>query len=267
MNPSPPSLAKEIDLSLIRPFIRRARDKAGFQGVKDSIKKNGVLIPVQVRDLGKKDGNGHRYELICGEGRCTALEELGRTTVPAFIVDIEPVAQAARFMTENLMRKSLPWAEKGRMIKHLMDRGMGIREVCEGLSISEGLGRKYLALISGGVEGIETLAVNVAEKLVTVPARDQKIVMEVARETGQSVAAIVEKAKKVRKSSGEGWTKASLQQALRKDDETLKRQRDSLKLKRLHHALGPVNIRTLLKIPAFVKAAKALNLNLTYFQP
>lgn len=266
-NSSLPSLTKEIRLSEIKPFISRARGEEGFKGLKDSIKQHGVLQPIQVRDLGRKDKDGHRYELICGEGRMTACKQLRMETIPALIIEAPTVEIAGRFMAENLMRKSLPWAQKGRMIRELMKGGMEIAEVAKKLSIGEPLARKYLSILDRQAsEDVEQLTVNEAEKLVTMPARDQKIVMEIAKETGQSVPAVIEKAKQVKEKEGEGWTKAALQKALRADDDLLKKQRETLKVKRLHQAIGPGNIRNLMRIPAFMKEAKAAELNLTHFE-
>lgn len=267
MNASPPSLARDIPIDQIKPFISRARGEEGFRGLKDSIKQNGVLQPIQVRDLGRKDADGKRYVLICGEGRTTACEDLGLKTIPALIEEIEAIEVAGRFLAENMMRKSLPWAQKGRMIRELVrEGGQDLAKVARSLSISEPLAQRYLNILDRQAsEDVESLPVNDAEKLVTMPARDQKIVMEVVKATGQSVGAIVEKAKAVRKKHGDGWTTAALNKALRADDDTLKRQRSTLALKRLHHALGPNNIRTLMRLPAFVKAC-AGKVNLSYFQ-
>lgn len=262
-----PSLTKEIRLAEIKPFISRARGEEGFKGLKDSIKQHGVLQPIQVRDLGRKDKDGHRYELICGEGRMTACKQLRMETIPALIIEAPTVEIAGRFMAENLMRKSLPWAQKGRMIRELMKGGMEIGDVAKKLSIGEPLARKYLSILDRQAsEDVEQLTVNDAEKLVTMPARDQKIIMEFVKETGQNVQAVVEKVKQVKVKEGEGWTKAALQKAMRADDDALKKQREVLTLKRLHQALGPGNLRKLMAQSAFVREAKALGLNLTHFQ-
>lgn len=266
MTTSPPSLAKEIPIDQIKPFISRARGEEGFRGLKDSIKQNGVLQPIQVRDLGRKGPDGKRYVLICGEGRTTACQQLGLATIPAIIEELPDIEIAGRFLAENMMRKPQPWAQKGKMIRELMGGGEELGVVAKRLSISEAHARKYLSILSKGVEEVEEMPVNDAEKLVTMPARDQKIIMEVVRQSQQSVAAVVEKAKAVKQKAGEGWTKAALQKALSGIDDKIKKKRRTVQLKRLHHALGPKNIQTLLRIPAFVREAEKLKLNLSYFQ-
>lgn len=262
-----PPLTKDIPIDQIRPFISRARGKEGFDQLKASMRQYGLQIPVQVIDLGKRDADGKRYELICGEGRTEAARQLRWEKIPALIIEAPEVEIAGRFMAENLMRKSLPWAVKGKMVKQLEGAGLSMKEIADGLNISLGLAEKYRRILDKkGAEEVEALPVNDAEVLTTLPANKQRIVMEVVKETGQSVKAIVEKAREVKKAKGEGWTKAALRTALQKDDETLKRQRETLKRIRLHHALGPVNIRTLMRSPKFLTAAASHKLNLSHFQ-
>jgi ParB/RepB/Spo0J family partition protein len=257
-------LARDIPVEQIRPFIRRARGKEGFDGLKASMKAEGLKMPIQVRDLGRKDAEGHRYELICGEGRTTAAKQLRWETIPALIVDAPEQEIAGRFLAENLLRKPQPWAEKGRTVQAIVRGGKTVQQAARSLHISAGLASRYLRMVDKTApeirDEVESLTVNDAEVLTTLPPEGQRIVIEVVRETGQSVAAITAKAKKA--APKDGWTKAALHKALRADDDTLRRQRDTLKRLRLHHALGPVNVRTLLRIPAFRKACVAAKLNL-----
>jgi ParB/RepB/Spo0J family partition protein len=257
-------VARDIPVDQIRPFIRRARAKEGFEQMKASMREVGLKMPIQVRDLGRKDEEGHRYELICGEGRTTAAQQLKWEKIPALIVDAKPEEIAGRFLAENLLRKAQPWAEKGRTVQAIVRGGKTLQQAAKSLHISPNLASRYLRMVDRTApelkEEVEALPVNDAEVLTTLPPEGQRIVIEVVKETGQSVAAITAKAKKA--APKDGWTKAALHKALRADDDTLRRQRDTLKRLRLHHALGPVNVRTLLKLPAFRKACQAAKLNL-----
>src|SRR5262245_32670979 len=113
MKPQEAPVVSEIEVAAVRPLIRRARDKAGFSQLKASMGDVGLKVPIQVRDFGRKDADGHRYELVCGEGRITAAKQLGWQKIPAIIIEAPAAEIAGRFLAENMIRKPLPWAQKG----------------------------------------------------------------------------------------------------------------------------------------------------------
>lgn len=258
---------KEIPIDQIRPFISRARAKAGFEAMKASIKTEGLKMPIQVRDLGRRDANGKRYVLVVGEGRTTAAQELGWEKIPALIIDAPDQEIVGRFLAENVMRKNIPWQEKGRMIRDEINRGRTLDEIAAAYHIDPRHAAKLVRVVNKIGDGVESdsLTMNEAEVLTTLPSAGQKIVMEVARETQQPVQAVVKKARTLQQ-KGEGWTKSALQKAIRAVDEGLAKMRNTLKRLRLHRALGPINIETLLKARPFRKLAETAKLNLNTFE-
>lgn len=258
---------KQIPIDQIRPFISRARAKAGFEAMKASIAAEGLKMPIQVRDLGRRDSDGIRYVLIAGEGRTTAARELGWEKIPAVIVEAAEQETVGRFLAENMIRRNIPWQEKGRMIRDEMKAGRTLEEVARSYHIDPHHAAKLLRVVNKIGEEVEAegLTMNEAEVLTTLPAAGQKIVMEVARESQQPIQAVVRKARKLQ-AKGEGWTKAALQKAIRAVDEGLAKLRTTLKRLRLHHAIGPVNVRTLLRDRGFRKLAETAKLNVRTFE-
>lgn len=258
---------KEIPIEQIRPFISRARNKTGFDAMKASIKAEGLKMPIQVRDLGRKDSEGIRYVLIAGEGRTTAARELGWAKIPALIIDAPEQETVGRFLAENVMRRNIPWQEKGRMIRDELKTGRTLEEIAAAYHIETRHAAKLVRVVNKIGDGVdaESLSMNEAEVLTTLPGDGQKIVMEVARETKQPVQAVVKKARRLQE-KGEGWTKAALQKAIRSVDEGLAKMRATLKRLRLHHAIGPINVATLLKDRGFRKLAESAKLNTAAFE-
>lgn len=263
-----PTEVREVPLEDIRFFIRRAREKEGFEAMKESMDAIGLRYPIQVRDLGRKQSDGKRYELICGEGRVTAATDLKWKTIPALIVEAGHEEIAGRFLAENMIRKPLPWAQKGRLVRDLMRTGKSYAEVAAELLISEGHARKFLRILNkastaGLEDDVAELPIAEAEVLTALPAKGQKLVMDVSRDTNIPIRDVTNVARKLEKQSPEGWTKGALEAALRKVDDDLAAVRKRLKVLRLHHALGPQNVRQLMKSKEFMAAAESAKLNLS----
>lgn len=263
MKPQDAPNLHEIEVAAIRPLIRRARDKEGFARLKASMADVGLKLPIQVRDFGRKNAEGHRYELICGEGRLTAATQLGWQKIPALIVEAEAEEIAGRFLAENMIRKPLPWAEKGRLIRDEIANGATLEEVSARFHITVPHASKYLRVLKKSAQELEdevaAMPMNDAEVFTTLPAKGQKIVLEVARSTGAPIREVVRKARELTAKQGEGWTKAALEKALRGLDDQITKARTRARLLRLHHALGPGNLRVLLRrkdVRAALAAAK-----------
>jgi ParB family chromosome partitioning protein len=251
MKPQEAPIVSEIEVAAVRPLIRRARDKAGFAQLKASMADVGLKVPIQVRDFGRKDAEGHRYELVCGEGRITAAKQLGWQKIPAIIIEAPAAEIAGRFLAENMIRKPLPWAQKGRLIREEMDRGATLEEVAKRFHVTVPHASKYMRVLRKAAQEIEdevaAMPMNDAEVFTTLPSRGQRIVLEVAKDSGVPIREVIRKARELNAKLGEGWTKAALEKNLRGLDEQLNKVRTRVKLLRLHHALGPGNLRVLLR--------------------
>ena len=74
-----------------------------MQELMDSIKANGILQPLTVRDL--EDG---KFELIAGERRLRSAREAGLETVPVYILSVEADVEMMEYaLIENIQRVDL----------------------------------------------------------------------------------------------------------------------------------------------------------------
>lgn len=273
-----PTEVTEIPVESVRVFVHRARSQEGFEGLKASIQAEGLKMPIQVRDISDRpagerkrpEGGLFRYELVCGQGRLTAFQELGIRKIPALIVDAPESEIVGRFLAENMMRKPLPWAEKARLVKADLDAGMTVEQVAARYHISQGHARKFAQVLGRTAAGLESevaaMPLNDAEVLTTLPAEHQTIVVEMARETGEpQIRDLVRKAREVVEQEG-ALSLPALKQSLQRLDEDLKATRQRLKLLRLHRSLGPQNIESLLQRKDIRTALQKAGVNVAKFE-
>jgi ParB family chromosome partitioning protein len=81
-----------------------------------SIKAQGLIQPVVVRELGK-----HRYELIAGERRWRAAQRAQLGEIPALIKKVSEAAVPAMALIENIQRQDLTPLEEADALKRLID--------------------------------------------------------------------------------------------------------------------------------------------------
>jgi len=95
----------EIEIAKIRFNPHQPRKEFGVQAMTElimSIREKGVIQPITVRQI----DNG--FELIAGERRLRACQELGKTTVPAYIIPVSEEADMLELsLIENVQREDL----------------------------------------------------------------------------------------------------------------------------------------------------------------
>jgi ParB family chromosome partitioning protein len=110
----------EIEISRISPNPYQPRldfDQRSLEELKQSIKQNGIIQPITVRRL-----IGGTYELISGERRVRASQELGKRTIPAYIITVDTDAEMLELgLIENLQRENLNPIEVSLSFKRLID--------------------------------------------------------------------------------------------------------------------------------------------------
>lgn len=261
--------AKDIPIEQIKVTISRAREKEGFKELKESMAAIGQIMPIQVKDRGRVQSDGFRYELICGEGRTTAAKQLGWEKITALIVDVDKKELAWRFLAENWMRKSMTWKAKGKILRYETAKGRELADVAKELCIKPDVANRYLRALDKLAQDIEEeagkMGFNDVEQLTKLPKAGQKIVMEMAKETRQSVKSVVEKAQELEKQPGYEWaetSKADLRKAISAQTNRLKEIREDTKVLRRHWALGPMNLEKLLRKPANRKKLEAKKINI-----
>ena len=111
--------AMEIDIRLIHPFKDhpfKVIDDEKMQDLVESIKLNGVLSPVLLREA----GHG-QYEMISGHRRMHAAQLAGLEAIPAFIRDMTD-DEATIYMVDSIIqREELLASERAFAFKMKMD--------------------------------------------------------------------------------------------------------------------------------------------------
>ncbi|MBP6673278.1 MAG: ParB/RepB/Spo0J family partition protein [Bacteroidetes bacterium] len=114
------SSTQEIEIGKISPNPFQPRldfDQRSLEELKQSIKQNGIIQPVTVRRM-----LGGTYELISGERRVRASQELGKRTIPAYIISVDTDAEMLEMgLIENLQRENLNPIEISLSFKRLID--------------------------------------------------------------------------------------------------------------------------------------------------
>jgi ParB family chromosome partitioning protein len=84
---------------------RQLYDAARLQGLADSIRQQGVVQPLVVRQRPERDGGG--YQLIAGERRWRAAQQAGLKSVPVVVKDVAGAQAFELTLVENLQREDL----------------------------------------------------------------------------------------------------------------------------------------------------------------
>tara|TARA_Y100000768_G_scaffold241212_1_gene182785 strand:+ start:180 stop:1025 length:846 start_codon:yes stop_codon:yes gene_type:complete len=108
---------KEIDLNKIKPgrFQPRSNfDDEKLEELTKSIKNQGVLSPILVRELGLNE-----YEVIAGERRLRASKKAGLSSIPCLVDQKQDQDALISALIENLQREDLNPVEEARGLDRL----------------------------------------------------------------------------------------------------------------------------------------------------
>ncbi len=95
---------------------RTKMDEAALQTLADSIKANGIMQPILVREVAPE-----QHEIIAGERRWRASQIAGLEEVPVLVREIEDEAALEMALIENIQREDLNPLEEALGIKRLID--------------------------------------------------------------------------------------------------------------------------------------------------
>ena len=188
-----------LKLSMIDPKSDQPRkyfDKEALEELSESIKENGLLQPILVREY----GNG-RYQIIAGERRFRASKIAGLSEIPAIILDKDDRKVAEIALIENIQREDLNPIEAATAMKQLMDDyGLTQEELSERIGKSRSAVANTLRLLSLDGEVIKMvsdgkLSQGHARALVTLPSEAQKKIAKKSIGDGLSVRDIEQEVK------------------------------------------------------------------------
>src|SRR5205807_5175412 len=129
----------QIDLATIVPSALQPRKDFGREALQeliDSIRQHGVIQPLIVRQVGA------RFELIAGERRWRAAQEIGLATAPAIVRTSNDLEVLELSLIENLQRADLNPIEEAQGYARLANE-FGMRQ--EDIALKVGRSRAAVA--------------------------------------------------------------------------------------------------------------------------
>ena len=115
---------------------RSYMDDAALQTLADSIKTQGIMQPILVREI-----SPDKFEIIAGERRWRASQMAGLEQVPVLVRDIADESALAMALIENIQRENLNPLEEAQGIKRLIDEFAMTHE-----KAAEAVGRSRVAV-------------------------------------------------------------------------------------------------------------------------
>lgn len=112
-----PSL--EIDIDLISPNPDQPRSRfteEGLAELEQSIRMNGVVQPIVVRQVGS------RYEIVAGERRWRASQRAELRRIPAVVREVSDEKMLELALIENIQRQELNPVEEAKAYRKLIDQ-------------------------------------------------------------------------------------------------------------------------------------------------
>ena len=180
-----------VAINDIQPGRYQARvqmDDEALQELADSIKAQGVIQPVIVREHGLS-----QYELIAGERRWRASQLAGLTEIPVVIKTISDETALAMGLIENLQRENLNPIEEAQGLKRLADEfGLTHETIAKAVGKSRSAISNSLRLLSLPEPVQEMLyhrhlEMGHARALLTLPVVEQLELAQKAVKNGWSV--------------------------------------------------------------------------------
>ena len=118
---------------------RKIFDKNSLDDLVNSIKERGILQPIIVRPSSE---NNTKYEIVAGERRWLAAQQVGMHTVPVVITKIDDLKSLEFAIIENVQRNDLNPFEEAQGYQRLIDEFSYNQEK---LSKFIGKSRSYIA--------------------------------------------------------------------------------------------------------------------------
>ena len=110
---------RELPIELLQRGQYQPRinmDKEALEELADSIRAQGIIQPLLVRELAKD-----KYEIIAGERRWRGAQLAGLSTVPAVVREITDETAMAVALIENIQRQDLNAIEEARGFQRLLE--------------------------------------------------------------------------------------------------------------------------------------------------
>ena len=118
-SPGLPASLRLADMVAGQYQPRTRMDEGALYELAESIKAQGILQPILVRQLSSGEHQG-KYEIVAGERRFRAAKLAGLDSVPVLVRDVPDEAAAAMSLIENIQREDLNPLEEAQGLQRLV---------------------------------------------------------------------------------------------------------------------------------------------------
>ncbi len=126
----------------------RVRNQRVFRELVESIAALGLKKPITVTY--HPNGNEHRFELICGQGRLEAYQALGEREIPAFVVEADTQSGMVMSLVENVARRQHRAIDLLHDIEGLKRRGYSEDDIAKKTALTVEYVRAIIRLTERG---------------------------------------------------------------------------------------------------------------------
>ena len=127
---------------------RTRMDEGALYELAESIKAQGIMQPILVRQLAKGPDAG-KYEIIAGERRFRASKLAGLESVPVLVRDVPDEAAAAMALIENIQREDLNPLEEAQGLARLVNEfGLTHEQAAQSVGRSRSAASNLLRLLN-----------------------------------------------------------------------------------------------------------------------
>jgi ParB family chromosome partitioning protein len=127
---------------------RTRMDEGALYELAESIKAQGIMSPILVRQLQQGESAG-KYEIIAGERRFRAARLAGLDSVPVLVRDVPDEAAAAMALIENMQREDLNPLEEAQGLQRLIrEFGMTHEAAAQAVGRSRSAASNLLRLLN-----------------------------------------------------------------------------------------------------------------------
>lgn len=146
---SPPAPSVElIPVERITVVNPRVRNKRIFREIVANIEELGLKRPITVTR--REDGDGPRYDLVCGQGRLEAYAALGQREIPAIVIEADSEDCLVMSLVENCARRQHRAIDLLHDIEGLRRRGYKEAEIARKTGLSQEYVRGVTRLLEKG---------------------------------------------------------------------------------------------------------------------
>ena len=127
---------------------RTRMDEGALYELAESIKAQGIMQPILVRQLKDGDNQG-KYEIIAGERRFRAARLAGLDSVPVLVRDVPNESAAAMALIENIQREDLNPLEEAQGLQRLVKEfGLTHEQAAQAVGRSRSAASNLLRLLN-----------------------------------------------------------------------------------------------------------------------